>query len=317
MGAEELPSRGKLLHQHKAELRVLKTEAKKALAKAKSKEEKSAAETKYAELEQQLLQRQQQQLLALSAAAAEDTDVSTPEAEAVAAAAEAAARRLTEPANESADAEKATLESLEALTLYRTDRDGRKPSKAQRRRDKKQQQLREKEQLFERARAESNAAEVEWSHLEDALREEGFTIFSVPGDGDCLFRHEGAIVHQLKASEGPEAEWDVRALRSKIADLLLQQRDTFKPFLDAEQQQEGEYEAFCENIRCSQDWGGEIELHAASELLQRPIRVFAFNDSVSTITYGEGFKGKPLLRLVFHRQLLATGPHYNSVLVRQ
>lgn len=315
MGADALPGRGKLLQQHKAELRTLKSEAKKALSKAKSKEDKAAAENKYAEIEQQLLQRQHQQLQALAAAAEEDSGAQTPEAGTASAAATAAESQITTaPKSQPAEAEKNVISSLEALSLYGTNGDNRKPSKAQRRREKKQQEMKDREKMLEEARAADTLGPLEWARLEEALQKEGFSICSIPGDGHCLFR---AILHQLQQdSPQPEVAFDLKGLRGGIADLMLRERDSFKPFLDEELQQDAAFEAFCENIQNSQDWGGEIELHAASKLLQRPIQVFSLGDDVCIITYGEEYKENPPIRLVFHRHLLASGPHYNSVIPR-
>lgn len=312
METEGLPGRGRLLQQHKAELRSLKAEAKKALSKAKFREDKAATETKYAQLEQQLLQRQQQQLLALAAISEEDSGVYT--SEAVSAAAAAAEVQVTpSPKSQSAEAEKNAIASLEALSLYGVNGGNKKPSKARRRREKKQQEISHRQMMIDESRAAVSLGAIEWAKLEEALHKEGFAIFSIAGDGHCLFR---SIVHQLQQDpSSKDATLDVRGLRGRIADLMLEERDTFKPFLDEELQQDTAYDAFCEHIRNSQDWGGEIELHATSKLLRRPIRVFSLGDSVAATTYGaEEYKGAAPLRLVFHRHLMAAGPHYNSVI---
>lgn len=309
MQDEAVPGRGKLLQLYKLELRALKTEAKRAISKARSKEEKTEAEQKYAEQEQQLLLRQQQ-LLQMQSASLGDRNGDTREA-AADAAVSTEAQMATSPKAQPTDAEKAAIESLEGLSLYKPQAEGRKLSKAQRRREKKHEEMRERERNFEKSRAGKNIGDVEFQHLQTELQTEGFSIFSIPADGNCLFR---SIVHQLQQSGSEGGGLDVKGLRHGIANVLLEDRDSFKPFLDEELQQDAAYDAFCENIRSSQDWGGEIELHAATKLLRRPIRVFSYSDSVHTITYGEDeFKEAAPLLLVFHRHLLAAGPHYNSV----
>ncbi|OEH77422.1 OTU-like cysteine protease domain-containing protein [Cyclospora cayetanensis] len=242
---------------------------------------------------------------------------------------------IQEPANES-DA----IERLEALSLYEDSGGARKVSRAQRRREKKQLKLRERELMLDEARGrlerveglgagegclehddhgfvgrgasskENNLGEEEWAALANELEKEGLTIFSVPGDGNCLFR---SIAHQLELNPSANGELDVKRLRGGIADLMKRERDCFKAFLDEQLQQDEAYDAFCENIRSSQDWGGEIEILAASQLLRCPIKVYAVSDAVTVLTYGEEFCEAQPLRLAFHRFLLAAGPHYNSI----
>lgn len=69
-----------------------------------------------------------------------------------------------------------------------------------------------------------------------------------------------------------------------------------------------------ENV-ASAEWGGQLEIKALSECLQRPIFVYEANAPV--VKMGEEFYNphspEQPIRLTYHKHYYALGEHYNSV----
>ncbi|PHJ20417.1 otu family cysteine protease, partial [Cystoisospora suis] len=130
----------------------------------------------------------------------------------------------------------------------------------------------------------------------------------------------------------PES-WSVDTLRDRVASFLEEHRDNFQPFLDYSAQSDEGFSAYCEKLRHTAEWGGELELQIIARLLKRHLLVYQMNgDLFLPLHYGEEFAnggaGKQArkeeeedeeedqrepLRLSFHKHLLSAGGHYNSV----
>ena len=74
-----------------------------------------------------------------------------------------------------------------------------------------------------------------------------------------------------------------------------------------------DYEEYCRKVQSVADaeWGGQLEIRALSNCLEKRILVY---DALSStpILMGDEFTGTPL-RLTYHRHYYALGEHYNSV----
>ena len=66
----------------------------------------------------------------------------------------------------------------------------------------------------------------------------------------------------------------------------------------------------CDNIASTAEWGGELEIQALSEKLQKRMIIYSVNLGEKIV--GENFEGSPI-RLCFMQHAYRLGAHYNSV----
>ncbi|GMT03989.1 hypothetical protein PENTCL1PPCAC_26163, partial [Pristionchus entomophagus] len=122
--------------------------------------------------------------------------------------------------------------------------------------------------------AKTSMRTIEMKAVVEALLTRGLSLVDIPPDGDCLFH---AIAHQLtiggKDSKGA-------ALRRKAASFIRAHKDDFLPFLsteDGEILDEFQFEEYCVKVEreasSGGQWGGEPELRALAEALERKIEV--------------------------------------------
>lgn len=71
-----------------------------------------------------------------------------------------------------------------------------------------------------------------------------------------------------------------------------------------------EFEEYCDNIRSTKCWGGQIEIMAISNALKVPIEVLQAT-GVPTMQTKVGYE-EPKLVLTYHRHFVSLGEHYNS-----
>jgi hypothetical protein len=72
------------------------------------------------------------------------------------------------------------------------------------------------------------------------------------------------------------AEWAAAAaLRARIVDRLRDTRDDIEPFIPGIVEGSETFEAYLDRMARPSTWGGEPELAAASQVLQRPVAVYS------------------------------------------
>jgi hypothetical protein len=87
----------------------------------------------------------------------------------------------------------------------------------------------------------------------------------IPGDGRCLFR---AVAHGSCLRSGKDAPDETAQreladeLRGKVADELIERRDSSEWFI------EGDFDQYVERMRQTYVWGGEPELIMLSHVLK-------------------------------------------------
>lgn len=183
-----------------------------------------------------------------------------------------------------------------------------KVTKAQRRRDKKQDQARERLQLIEEQDKANllGIKHLETQKIKSLLAKRNLTFFEVPSDGNCMY---AAIVHQI--NRGGVAQ-SVQQLRNLAADYMRSNMDDFLPFMD-EVENEEQYMKYCEDVQRTSAWGSQLELRALSQVLRRPFEVVQAEGR--PVVIGEEFMDSsctPVL-LTYHRHMYGLGEHYNSV----
>ncbi|XP_038223180.1 deubiquitinase OTUD6B isoform X2 [Zerene cesonia] len=189
-----------------------------------------------------------------------------------------------------------------------------KLSKARKRRDKKSQQERDREEQIKLQEKENlnGPRNKEIQEISSRLRDKGLTIYSIPSDGDCLYK---AISHQLALKK--DINVTVEELRNNVATHIRTNKDEFLPFLTNsdtyEMLTDDEFYEYCDNIINTKVWGGQLEIRALSNILKCPITVIQATGP-EAIEQGQEYPG-PSLIISYHRHMYSLGEHYNSTQV--
>eukprot|EP00066_Takifugu_rubripes_P018149 XP_011607415.1 PREDICTED: OTU domain-containing protein 6B [Takifugu rubripes] len=193
--------------------------------------------------------------------------------------------------------------------------DGEQPrvTKAQKRRDKKAAQEKERESRIADAEVENlqGARHQEGLILAQKLAQKQLQIREISSDGHCLYR---AVEDQLAQRSKPQSLMSVKELRSQTAEHMRNHAGDFLPFLTnpdtGDMYTTDEFEKYCSDVEHTAAWGGQLELRALTQVLQLPIDVV--QSSSAAIKIGEEFDGEPIT-LVYMRHAYGLGEHYNSV----
>lgn len=183
-------------------------------------------------------------------------------------------------------------------------------SKAQKRREKKAAQEKERDERIAEAEIAnlSGARHVESQKLARILAERELQIRQIPSDGHCMYR---AIEHQLRERGN---DLTVANLRSQTADYMQNHAEDFLPFLTnsstGDMYTQEEFLKYCSDIVNTPAWGGQLELRALSHILKTAIEVIQAESS--PIVIGEEYSSKAIT-LVYMRHAYGLGEHYNSV----
>ena len=102
---------------------------------------------------------------------------------------------------------------------------------------------------------------------------------------------------------------EFQALREIAAKELRTRSEQYAPFYVREAA-EVSFLRHCDNIASTTEWGGELEIQALSEKLQK--RLIIHTVDLGEKIVGESFEGSPI-RLCFMQHAYRHGAHYNSV----
>ncbi|XP_062544105.1 deubiquitinase OTUD6B [Armigeres subalbatus] len=188
-----------------------------------------------------------------------------------------------------------------------------KVSKAQRRREKKSQEDKEREAQIkaEEAQNKNSPRILEDKKIAELLAKRGLIGYSVPADGDCLYN---AVKHQL-ARIGV-LNYETADLRQMTADYIEDNKDSIIFYMTnpdtGDILNEDEFRKYCYQVRNTKAWGGEIEVKALSSGLKCPIEII--QASGTSPVHGEGEDPTRKLVLTYHRHMYRLGEHYNSTL---
>ncbi|KAF7686156.1 hypothetical protein HF521_015518 [Silurus meridionalis] len=193
-------------------------------------------------------------------------------------------------------------------------------SKAQKRRDKKAAQEKERENRIAEAEVEnlSGSRHQEGLKLSQKLAEKQLQIKEISSDGHCMYR---AVEDQLA---GRGSSLGIHELRLQTSCYMRSHQDDFCPSLPTPARgrcslqclqhqcsfSTDEFEKYCSDVAETAAWGGQLELRALTHVLQIPIEVIQA-DSPAIVTGDE--YNKPPISLVYMRHAYGLGEHYNSV----
>lgn len=184
-------------------------------------------------------------------------------------------------------------------------------SKAQKRRDKKAKEEREKqvEILAQEEINKTGPRTMETKALRSLLKARHMTLFPIASDGDCLYN---AIRHQLTVTGRPTI--DTPTLRQLTATYISDNKDSLIFYMTNPATGDcltgAEFDRYCEAIRSTPAWGGQIEIKALSNVLRVPIEVLQAVGP-PTVQCDQGFAGANLV-ITYHRLMYSLGEHYNS-----
>lgn len=186
-------------------------------------------------------------------------------------------------------------------------------TKAQKRRDKKAAQEKERESRIAEAEVQNlqGVRHQEGLMLAQKLAQQQLQIKEISSDGHCMYR---AIEDQLAQRSQQGLVLSMKELRSRTAEHMRNHADDFLPFLTnpntGDMYTSDEFEKYCSEVEHTAAWGGQLELRALTQVLHLPIEVIQANSS--TIKIGEEFNSDPVT-LVYMRHAYGLGEHYNSV----
>lgn len=186
-------------------------------------------------------------------------------------------------------------------------------TKAQKRRDKKAAQEKERESRIAEAEMLNLQGErhQEGLRLAQKLAQQQLQIKEISSDGHCMYR---AIEDQLAQRSKPELTMSVKELRSRTADHMRSHADDFLPFLTnpttGDMYTPDEFEKYCSDVEHTAAWGGQLELRALTQVLHLPIEVIQADSPA--IRIGEEYASEPIT-LVYMHHAYGLGEHYNSV----
>jgi len=195
-------------------------------------------------------------------------------------------------------------------TAIQSEQQQPKMSKAQKRREKKEAEEKARQKRLEEGERESvnHSRNVEAKQFIELLRKHKLKIIEVQPDGDCLYN---SILVQLT-----DATQSVSTLRCSTCDHMTSNMNDYIMFTTntttGDMLQEEEFHAYCEAIKNTKAWGGQLELKALSHVLKRSIEVY--QTSSSTILIGQEFNDNNPIRVSYHRHQYGLGEHYNAVL---
>ncbi|XP_030003906.1 deubiquitinase OTUD6B [Sphaeramia orbicularis] len=186
-------------------------------------------------------------------------------------------------------------------------------TKAQKRREKKAAQEKERETRIAEAEVQNlqGVRHQEGLKLTQKLAQQQLQIKEISSDGHCMYR---AVEDQLAQRSVPGLPMNVKELRSRTAQHMRSHADDFLPFLTnpntGDMYTTDEFEKYCSDVEHTAAWGGQLELRALTHVLHLPIAVIQADSP--TIKIGEEYDSEPIT-LLYMRHAYGLGEHYNSV----
>ncbi|RCN43477.1 OTU-like cysteine protease [Ancylostoma caninum] len=218
-------------------------------------------------------------------------------------------------ANVSSEHNKAELEGLEQ-SFYK---EVQVSSRNRKKQAKKEEAVRRMQEAMQKDRenAASSLRVTEMAAIQKILDERGLSLVDIAPDGDCLYN---AVANQLSRVKGFE-QVTGKDMRRRAAKYIRENKNDFIPFLTNESDDpldEIEFEKYCYGVENeSKDggvWGGEPELNALSQSLERAIELI--QPIGPPVIFGENYKKTKPLIIVYHRHAYQLGAHYNSTAIK-
>ena len=148
--------------------------------------------------------------------------------------------------------------------------------------------------------------EHRWDSYENFIKDQGFDIILIEGDGNCLFR---SISHQLEGSES-----NYKHYRQEATKFITQHPENFNNFLLDDDPHNGRLDEYAKYMSQDGIWGGNFEIYALAQALHVNICLFQENRTILTIRSSTNTSTRiKTLYLAYNR----SHRHYNSVIKAQ
>ncbi|OUM53584.1 hypothetical protein BVG19_g2882 [[Candida] boidinii] len=163
-----------------------------------------------------------------------------------------------------------------------------------------------KEEASKEASVQPDLRAIELANIAELCKAAKLREFDILPDGHCLF---ASISDQLKTRHNKDIS--VPVLRSKAADHIRKNPDTFAPFLfDEDKMEMRDIKSYTDEIENTALWGGDMEIMALSKEYNCPISVMMSGRATFRVN-DEG--ENPELKLVYYKSSYGLGEHYNSL----
>jgi hypothetical protein len=141
----------------------------------------------------------------------------------------------------------------------------------------------------------------------------GLRLLPVAGDGNCFFRACAVQFRILGRNHAPRDICDHEKLRQRVCDFLLENRQLYAPYVEAEvASAESDaavcYDEYVRKMRQDGVWAGHLEIHALSAMLETEIIIYL----AQAPSYRIRNTDRPVhrqLQLAYHEN-----QHYDAVL---
>ena len=113
-----------------------------------------------------------------------------------------------------------------------------------------------------RRRRQVNLDSKEVASFSKLLLSEGFELKEVSRDGNCFFR---SLCDQLE-----NHEHDHEKYRLRVMEYVEAHEEEFGPFMsfgESEEEEDKDFESYCERMKTDAEWAGQVELIAAAQAL--------------------------------------------------
>jgi OTU domain-containing protein 6 len=218
----------------------------------------------------------------------------------------------TESKNTDADAQDADTEEPEeanedgfTINIPGNKNNNSKVSRAKKRKAAKVAQDKERQQKIEDAKKNTvSQRDIEIQRLKEILAPMKLVIREISADGNCLYNAVADQLRRLNRGDFFNNEY----LRNQVADYMMANKHDFLPFMDVS---EGEFENYCNKIRTTAAWGGQLEIQALTNILKVPIEIYSATSPV--VRMGDDFTEENPVLLSYHKHMYTMGEHYNSI----
>lgn len=199
-----------------------------------------------------------------------------------------------------------------------------KASKGARRRERRAQEAAAREQRIREEQSNIISDRmIENESLERKLEPLRLTINEIKPDGHCLYR---AVEDQLSLHSRNTSLFGYQELREMAANYMREHASDFLPFflsegkieMDSDTSPMERFDKYCEEVRTTAAWGGQLELGALTHCLKKHIMIYS--GSFPDVEMGKEYKSEngnsasnPSILLSYHRHAYGLGEHYNSV----
>ncbi|KAG5357764.1 OTU domain-containing protein 2 [Yarrowia sp. B02] len=163
-----------------------------------------------------------------------------------------------------------------------------------------------RQQALSEAALQPDLRKIEMENIESLTKLNGTTVHDIVPDGHCLY---SSIADQLAVRH--ELDVDVQTLRTKCAEEIRRDRNSYIPFLfDEATMSIKDVDSYTKELEETAIWGGDLEILALARVYDCPISVLMSGRPVHRVNE-EGPKEE--LKLVYYKHSYGLGEHYNSL----